>query len=224
MHMLDRPRIRILISHPDPLVSIGLAAALRPAQDMEVTIGAAEDTIDFDVVVADHDTALRLARERRAGARLIVASARPREHEVRSALELGVRGYLTLGCSLDEFVHGVRAVAGGTRYLEMSIALCVAESLTHEALTLREAQVLALLARGQCNKAIARRLDIAIGTVKAHVKAIMGKLDASTRTQAVSVATHRGLVDIAADRPTAPTYQPQMLKASARVPQVAMAA
>lgn len=50
------------------------------------------------------------------------------------------------------------------------------------------------MACGQCNKSIARDLRIAVGTVKAHVKAIMSKLEASSRTQAVSVAVQRGLV------------------------------
>jgi DNA-binding NarL/FixJ family response regulator len=78
----------------------------------------------------------------------------------------------------------------------------MADSLTREALTAREAEVLDLLACGQCNKSIARQLDIAVGTVKAHVKAIMAKLDASSRTQAVSVAAQRGLVSLA-QRPAA---------------------
>ncbi|MET0350985.1 MAG: LuxR C-terminal-related transcriptional regulator, partial [Rhizobacter sp.] len=61
--------------------------------------------------------------------------------------------------------------------------------------TSREVDVLRLLSRGQCNKAIATDLDIAVGTVKAHVKAIMGKLDARSRTHAVTVAAGRGRVD-----------------------------
>jgi DNA-binding NarL/FixJ family response regulator len=115
---------------------------------------------------------------------------------VRGALEQGVHGYLPLDRGIDEFVHGVRTVARGSRYLAPSTAQCMADSLTREALTAREAEVLDLLACGECNKSIARQLDIAVGTVKAHVKAIMGKLDASSRTQAVSVAAQRGLVSM----------------------------
>ena len=63
-------------------------------------------------------------------------------------------------------------------------------------LTSREDEVLRLLAKGLSNKSIARELDIAAGTVKVHVKSIMSKLDASSRTEAASIATARGLVDV----------------------------
>jgi DNA-binding NarL/FixJ family response regulator len=54
--------------------------------------------------------------------------------------------------------------------------------------------VLHLLARGHCNKRIARELEIGLGTVKTHVRGVMGKLEATTRTQAVIVAASQGLV------------------------------
>jgi two-component system NarL family response regulator len=63
-------------------------------------------------------------------------------------------------------------------------------------LTSREGEVLCLLAKGMSNKSIARVLDIADGTVKSHVKSIMSKLGASCRTEAASIATERGLVDV----------------------------
>ncbi|WP_425258825.1 DNA-binding response regulator [Rubrivivax sp. RP6-9] len=210
MQMLEVTRIRILVAHANPLIAVGLATALRRSEDFDVAV----DGIDVgpgaalpDVVVADCETGLRRAaahREARgtAAPRVLVMCGQLREHEVRRALEQGVHGYLPLDSAIDEFVHGVRTVARGARYLAPSTAQCMADSLTREALTAREAEVLDLLACGQCNKSIARQLDIAVGTVKAHVKAIMAKLDASSRTQAVSVAAQRGLVTLA-DRPAA---------------------
>ncbi|HVZ45514.1 MAG TPA: response regulator transcription factor [Ramlibacter sp.] len=65
-----------------------------------------------------------------------------------------------------------------------------------DVLTSREEQVLRLLAKGSRNKAIAHDLNIAVGTVKAHVKSIMSKLNARCRTEAASIATGRGLVDV----------------------------
>jgi DNA-binding NarL/FixJ family response regulator len=211
MQMLETTRVRILVAHTNPLIAVGLATALRRSDDFDVAV----DGIDADglgaslpdVVVADCETGLRRAaahREARGttAPRVLVMCGQLREHEVRRALEQGVHGYLPLDSAIDEFVHGVRTVARGSRYLAPSTAQCMADSLTREALTTREAEVLDLLACGQCNKSIARQLDIAVGTVKAHVKAIMAKLDASSRTQAVSVAAHRGLVTLA-DRPAA---------------------
>jgi DNA-binding CsgD family transcriptional regulator len=63
-------------------------------------------------------------------------------------------------------------------------------------LTVREQQVLELLARGQCNKMIAPHLGIAVGTIKSHVKSIMAKLEASSRTEAASIAAERGIVGV----------------------------
>jgi DNA-binding NarL/FixJ family response regulator len=202
MQAFDIPRTRILVAHTNPLIAAGLAAALRPSGEFEVCVDGIDDTANdgrHDVVVADCETGLRraaAARQARPGTapRVLVMSAQPREHDVRRALEHGVFGYLPLDSGIDEFVHGVRTVARGARYLAQSTAQCVADSLTREALTARESEVLDLLARGQCNKSIARQLAIAVGTVKVHVKAIMGKLDASSRTQAVSIAAQRGLI------------------------------
>lgn len=207
MQTLEMTRVRILVAHANPLIAAGLAAALRGSADFDVEVdagvagagaaGEAKGAV-HDVVVADGETGLRRASALRAGRapRVLVMCAQLREHEVRRALEHGVHGYLPMDSAIDEFVHGVRTVARGSRYLAASTAQCMADSLTREALTGRETEVLDLLARGQCNKSIARQLEIAVGTVKAHVKAIMAKLDASSRTQAVSVAAQRGLVSL----------------------------
>lgn len=205
MQMIEATRVRILVAHTNPLIAVGLAAALRRSDDFDVAVEGIDTDGDAagspDVIVADCDTGTRRAaalRDAQGGAapRVLVMCGQLREHEVRRALEQGVHGYLPLDSAIDEFVQGVRTVARGSRYLALSTAQCMANSLTREALTAREAEVLGLLACGQCNKSIARQLDIAVGTVKAHVKAIMAKLDASSRTQAVSVAAQRGLVSL----------------------------
>jgi DNA-binding NarL/FixJ family response regulator len=110
------------------------------------------------------------------------------------AMEHGVHGYLLLSSPVDELVAGVRTLLAGSRYICIPVARRMADSLMRERLTARESDVLQLLARGLCNKSIANRLGIAIGTVKYHVKAIMGKLEASSRTHAASIAAERGLV------------------------------
>jgi two-component system NarL family response regulator len=71
----------------------------------------------------------------------------------------------------------------------------MADSLTHATLTSRETEVLQLMASGESNKGIARKLQIEVGTVKSHMSAIMTKLGASSRTQAAGIAATRGLVE-----------------------------
>jgi DNA-binding NarL/FixJ family response regulator len=213
--LLEQPT-RVLVLHAEAIVGFGLAAALQAQAGFEVQVGAPPESshaaAEFDVLVCDYDTGLGLARAarqqnlQRTAAPLLLMTARDREQAVRLALECGVHGYMLQGCPVDEFVTGVRTLARGQRFLSLAVAQRMAESMTREALTGRESEVLDLLACGQCNKAIARDLRIAVGTVKAHVKAIMGKLEASSRTQAVSVAVQRGLV--ALQMPAAATSTP----------------
>jgi len=206
--------VRVLVMHAEPLIAVGLAAALRlcPGFSVHVHGGDGAPAERIDVVVADYQDGVRLASApglRAAslkGARVLVLTAHDREHDVRIALEAGVHGYLLLGCPIQELIAGVSALGRGSRYLCLEVAQRMAESLTREAITPREADVLRLLARGQCNKSIAKQLDIAIGTVKAHVRSIMGKLDASSRTQAASVAVQRGLIDDLAMDPAAAAH------------------
>jgi len=117
-----------------------------------------------------------------------------REHDVKAAMEAGVHGYLLQGCSIEEFATGVSVLAGGGRYFCLEVAQRIADSLTREPLTPRETDVLRLLALGQCNKSIARQLEITVGTVKGHLRAIFDKLQAGSRTEAVGIAARRGLI------------------------------
>ena len=212
MNFKDHDPIRVLVMHAEPLIAVGLAAALRQFPGFTVQAhgddGPSAEAID--VIVTDYRDGVRIASAtglRAPGlkaARVLVMTTQDREHKVRLALEAGVHGYLLLGCPIQELIAGVSALGRGSRYLCLAVAQRMAESLTREALTPREADVLRVLARGQCNKSIAKQLDIAVGTVKVHVKAIMGKLNASSRTQAASVAAQRGLIDgLAADGSTA---------------------
>jgi len=199
-------RLNVLVMHAEPILAAGLVASLRQATEIDVfvfgvdVLSPGDPTVD--VVVADHTTAIGLARDVKGArrntlgnARILVVSTQVREHEVRLALEAGVHGYLLLGCGIEELLTGVRQLGRGSKYLCLEVAQRMADSLTREALTSREAEVLRLLSMGQCNKTIANALDIAVGTVKAHVKGIMSKLDAASRTEAVSIATKLGLVD-----------------------------
>lgn len=194
-------RTRIRVQHADAIVAAGLSLALHQYAEFEIC----EDSGAWaDLVICDYDTAMSLAQCQRASRaqagsdlRLLVLTAQDREQSVRRAIEGGVHGYLLSGAKMEDFVMAVRTVARGQRFLSPEVAQRMADSMTREALTRRESEVLELLAEGYCNKEVARRLDIALGTVKAHVKAIMAKLDVSSRTQAVSIAAQRGLVALA---------------------------
>jgi DNA-binding NarL/FixJ family response regulator len=199
----------VVVAHDDAIVSMGLVAALSREDDFRV-VAADTAVADLDamarlhradVVVAGYQrglTCLRMGAERQRSRhdsqRVVIVTSRDRELEIRSALQLGVRGYMLLGTCLAEFADGVRAVARGAHFLSRSVAPRIASSLAHDALTRRECDVLQLLVEGYVNKQIATELGIANETVKCHVKAILEKLQASTRTRAAAIAMQRGLV------------------------------
>jgi DNA-binding NarL/FixJ family response regulator len=222
----DDSNTRVLVLHAEAIVGFGLAAALQSRSGFDVQVGQAADVQDgFQVIVCDYGTGLQLARAAqrpgapRSATRLLVMTSQDREQAVRLALEAGVHGYMLQGGPVDELVTGVRMLAAGQRFLSLAVAQRMADSMTREALTGRESQVLDLLACGRCNKSIARELQIAVGTVKAHVKAIMAKLEASSRTQAVSVAAQRGLVALQSPEGSAPA--PAFLASQRLAPRLA---
>ena len=209
-------RIRILVLHRDPVAQAGLSVAFSDHPDMELQESC--DSMDrdrssqsgrpysADIVVTDYCQGVRLAEEmarRRStlpGPKVVVIAGIDREWEIRSALELGVRGYLLIGCSLNELVEGVRVVYRGARHLSPQVAARLAESISLEPLTSREEEVLRLVVEGLCNKAIGRRLGIAVGTVKSHLKSAFDKLNVESRTQAMAVVERRGLLRQAPDQ------------------------
>lgn len=100
----------------------------------------------------------------------MIVSLRDRESDVRHALELSVRGYMMLDSEFDDLAEGVREVHMGARVLCRRTMQQLAESFHGDALTLREAEVLRLVVEGMCNKMIAKKLKIALGTVKSNLK------------------------------------------------------
>ena len=188
------------IIHTDPVMTAGLHAILADRQEWRVSTHPSQPEAQqaARVLVADYDTGLALARQpEHAGLRrrsVLIVTQLDKEWEVRLALDAGVHGYVLQSCSQDELLEAVASLAQGQRYLSESVTRSVADSLSRETLTGRETDVLQLLAEGCCNKSIARRLGIGVGTVKTHVKGVMSKLDATARTHAVVVATQRGLI------------------------------
>jgi DNA-binding NarL/FixJ family response regulator len=128
--------------------------------------------------------------------RIVLITDGCRPLSVRVAFKSGVLGFVRPSDGIDEIRSALQRVASGQRHIPGDIAAHLAESLELENLTSREMQVLDLLSLGRCNKAIANELDVAVGTVKTHVRAIMCKLDAPSRMAATLEANRRGLIRI----------------------------
>lgn len=199
MPELQRPLpIPVAVCHADPLLAEGVRQALDTAPGIALRPGrsAADPVQDDAVLVCDYDAAMATlaGRHGRDGGAILMISRRDCEADIHQALQAGVGGYLLAGCSVDELRVAVRTVGRGGRHICDRAASVVAQSLMRTPLTAREAEVLRLIADGLSNKHIAARLDIALGTVKAHTKAILAKLEAVSRTEATAVAEQRGLL------------------------------
>jgi DNA-binding NarL/FixJ family response regulator len=140
---------------------------------------------------------LAALRERAPRTRVVLVSDDPSPVAVREAIGLGILGYVSASDDESELRAAIQSAAEGRRYLAPGVAARLADSLSLERLTAREMDVLERLSIGSCNKTIARELDLAVGTVKSHVRAIMSKLDSRTRTAAVAEACRVGLIRMA---------------------------
>lgn len=194
-------QLKVAIAHEEPLLAMGIRAALQLDPHIElVDTGADEAYRPAQVLVTDWTSGMRWLSSDH-GARhfplsVLVVSSQAREQPMLSALRRGLGGVLLASSTAAELLHAIDALAAGRSYVCAEIAQRVAANFSREPLTCREDTVLQLLARGHCNKSIASNLGIAPGTVKSHVKAILAKLAASTRTEAAHIATELGIVDI----------------------------
>ena len=198
--MTTKPLIRILVNHSDPVAQAGLTSALSTYADFEVVdFRDPHARFESDVMAADFERgleALSPARDPGRPLKVLIVTTNDRECDIRRALKQGARGYVLQGCSLDELAGALREAVGGNVYLGASIAQRLAESIYGDPLTAREEEVLGHVVEGLCNKEIAKKLDLAVGTIKSHLRAVYAKLDVKSRTHAVAVARRRGLLQV----------------------------
>jgi DNA-binding NarL/FixJ family response regulator len=126
--------------------------------------------------------------------RVVILTDSDSQAKICRAFALGARGYLLLGCSLEDLVTGIRSVHAGGVAVTPQVARRIAESLNQQTMTTREQSVLRQIALGQSNKRIAHQFGLAEGTVKSHVKSILRKLSAGSRGEAVANARRRGIL------------------------------
>lgn len=213
--------IRVLLADDEPLILAGVIAVLTT--DPAVTVVAqARDGREAIALAQAHRPNVALLDIRMPVLDGISAAAEiertvPQtaacmlttfgEHEyIARALGEGIQGFMLKSGDPHELLAGVHALAAGGAYLSPTIAGWVIGRMrdglagreqtesTIERLTSRERDVLELLGKGQSNSQIARRLHLVEGTVKAHVSAILTKLNADNRVQAAIVAHRAGLV------------------------------
>ena len=206
------PRIRILCVDDHPVMRDGIAYALQTQEDLEL-VGEAtngEDAIkmfkelrpditlmDLSLPGMDGIEAIEAIRKSSPRAKIIVLTTYSGDAMARRALNAGASGYILKHMLRTDLIGTIRSVFSGGRSIPPQIAAELAERIGTQNLTERELEVLRVLADGNSNKMIADTLNISEDTVKAHVKNILQKLDASDRTHAVTIALQRGFLRMA---------------------------
>jgi DNA-binding NarL/FixJ family response regulator len=204
--------IRVLIVDDHPVVHDGVAAVLNRTPDTRLvqsveTVDAAvaavkstaPDVVLLDIRLSGADGLSEIARllAARPGLRVIMFSAYDLDEYVFGAIRAGARGYLLKGAGGGELVAAIRKVHAGESYLSPSLSTKLVDEMQARGtrlLTPREMMVLNLMAAGLPNREIAESLAITERTVKFHVTAILNKLGADNRTQAVALAGRRGIL------------------------------
>jgi DNA-binding NarL/FixJ family response regulator len=193
--------VAVMILYDDPVIAAGLATVLREHGSFQIIPAPEPGDLLYGappadlVVLADYETALRLAHTaHRWGKNMIIFTSCDSEAKICRALETGARGYLLHGIGLTELFEGIRSVRGGGVALSPLVAARITGRIQSKTLTAREKAVLEQLMLGLSNKSIASRLNLRVGTVKTHLKSILEKLGADSRTAAVVMAQSRGIL------------------------------
>jgi NarL family two-component system response regulator LiaR len=206
--------IRILIVEDQRIVREGLIALLEDESEVAIVGEASEGAeavelyaqlqpdvvlMDLQMPNVDGPEATRRIREQSPNARILVLTTYATDEFIFKALRAGARGYLLKDASTDDLLNAIRAVHQGRTLLAPEVAerlVAGVSASTPEPLTARELEVLTLLGQGHSNGEIADTLTIAPRTVKVHVQNILGKLGASNRTEAVSIAVRQKLISL----------------------------
>ncbi len=204
-------KIRILIADDHLVVREGLVAILNRQSDMTV-VGEAGNgnqaleqwrTHRPDVTLMDLRMpemsgveAIIAIREEDDKASVIILTTYDSDEDVYRGMRAGAKAYLLKDAHREELLNCIRAVYAGKTVVSPGVAAKLASRLREERLTPRELDILTLVGQGLSNKLIARALDITEGTVKTHVKNVLEKLDATSRTEALAVAARRGLITL----------------------------
>jgi len=202
-------KTRVLLVDDHALLRTGVANIINQEPDLTVVAEAGNGVeaveayerwqpdvtlLDLRMPVMEGVEAVRQIRERDPRARVIVLTTYDTDDEIERALKAGAKAYVLKDISAEGLVGCIRDVLAGKTYLAPAAAAKLAEGVTRVQLTPREMATLRLMADGKANKEIASELAISERTVKTHLGHLFEKLGVTSRTEAIKVATRRGLV------------------------------
>lgn len=203
--------LKIMVVDDHYLVRMGLASIIGVEPDMTVCAEASSGEqaqalfrahrpdvtlMDLRLPGANGANTIQAIRQEFRDARFVMLSTYVCDEEVYGALQAGAMAYLVKSVQRDELMTAIRKAAAGLRHIPPEVAARLADRVARSQLSAREIEVLRLLVSGRRNREIAGALEITEGTVKLHVSSILEKLGAEDRTEAVTVALQRGIVQL----------------------------
>jgi DNA-binding NarL/FixJ family response regulator len=203
--------IGVLSVDDHPLLREGIAALVNAESDMKLIAEASNGQeaiekfrlhrpdvtlMDLQMPALNGIEAIIGIRSEFPNARIIVLTTYTGDVQVLRALKAGARGYILKAHVPRELLDAIRAVHAGQKRIPPEVSAELAEHAADAELSLREIDVLRLIAAGNANKEIAGQLAIAEDTVKSHVTRILAKLGANDRTHAVTLALKRGIIEL----------------------------
>ena len=217
-HPIVREGLRAVLETQADFEVVAEAASGDEALRLALTLQPDILLLDLEMPILDGVETIRRLRQQQPAARVIVFTAFDNDERIIHAVQAGANGYLLKGAPREEIFKAIRITMEGGSLLQPVIASKLLRHMGHqpvagspgsspqhlptphmppyEALTERELEVLNLLAQGMPNKEIASQLVISERTAKFHVSSIMGKLGATNRTEAVSLAAQKGLITL----------------------------
>lgn len=211
--------IKILIVDDHPVVREGISAMLTRQHDFKI-IGEASngleaiekaqqlspDIILMDLRMPEMDgvEAMTRIKQDKPDIKFIILTTYSDDEYIFKGIAAGARAYLLKDAPRDELFKAVRAVYRGESLIQPVVASKVLDKLAElskkspasETLSEREIEVLKLMAKGVSNSNIAEELSITQSTVKTHITSIFQKLNVTTRTEAVTTALKRGIIQL----------------------------
>lgn len=211
--------IKILIVDDHPVVREGIGAMLKREPDFRI-IGEASngnealekarelspDVILMDLRMPEVDgvEAIKRIKTEKPDIKFIILTTYSDDEYIFKGIAAGARAYLLKDAPRDELFKAIRAVSRGESLIQPVVASRLLDKLAElsnktssvEMLSEREIEVLNLMAKGASNKDIADQLSITQSTVKTHITSIFQKLDVTTRTEAVTTALKKGIIQL----------------------------
>jgi DNA-binding NarL/FixJ family response regulator len=204
-----KPVIRVLVAEDHTIVRKALVAMIRQEPDMEVVADAGDGQeaadlwrkhrpditlMDLKMPGADGVTSIEKIRALDPNARIIVLTTYSGDEDIYRGIRAGAKAYLLKDMRREDLFRCIHQVHAGRTVIPAEVAAKLAERLPAGDLTPRELDVLRLLAQGKPNKLIASDLEISEVTVKSYAQALFRKLNVLSRTEAIAVATRKGLL------------------------------